>query len=136
MNKKRIISFITALLIIASMVTFAFATGETAPADAATAEGEAYWYTGLLTSPIPMMVIMFALLYFVLIRPENKRKKETAKMRDGLKVGDEITTIGGIVGKISNVKDEKITIETGADKCKICIMKWAVSSVSTKEKAE
>ena len=62
-----------------------------------------------------MLVVMIAVFYFLLIRPENKRKKEAEQMRSAVKNGDQITTIGGIVGKVVNVKDDKFVIETGAD---------------------
>ena len=75
-----------------------------------------------------MLVLMFAMLYFFMIRPENKRKKEAQNMRDSLAVGDEITTIGGITGTICAVKENTIVIETGADRVRIEFTKWAVSS--------
>jgi preprotein translocase subunit YajC len=75
-----------------------------------------------------MLVLMFAMLYFFMIRPENKRKKEAQNMRDSLSVGDEITTIGGITGTICAVKENTIVIETGADRVRIEFTKWAVSS--------
>ncbi len=75
-----------------------------------------------------MLVAMIAIFYFMLIRPENKRKKETEKMRSELAVGDVITTIGGIVGTICAVKENAIVIETGADRVRIEFSKWAVSS--------
>ena len=81
--------------------------------------------------PIVMMVIMVAILYFVLIRPENKRKKEAEQMRAALKVGDEITTIGGITGKVVNIKDDKFVIESGADQVRIEFAKWALSTNDT-----
>lgn len=77
---------------------------------------------------IIMLVAMIAIMYFLLIRPENKRKKEAAAMRAALAVGDEITTIGGITGTICAVKEETIVIETGADRVRIEFTKWAVSS--------
>ena len=77
---------------------------------------------------IVMLVVMIAALYFLMIRPENKRKKEAQKMRDELAVGDEITTIGGIIGTICAVKESTIVIETGADRVRIEFTKWAVSS--------
>lgn len=77
---------------------------------------------------IIMIVVMIAIFYFMLIRPENKRKKEMADMRSSLAVGDEITTIGGIVGTICAIKDKSIVIETGADRVRLEMMKWAVSS--------
>ncbi len=77
---------------------------------------------------IIMLVMMFALLYFMMIRPENKRKKEAQAMRDSLAVGDEITSIGGLTGTICAVKENTIVIETGADRVRIEMTKWAVSS--------
>ena len=65
---------------------------------------------------VGMLVVMLAIFYFMLIRPENKKKKELAKMRSELAVGDEITTIGGIIGTICAVKEESIVIETSADR--------------------
>ena len=81
-----------------------------------------------LTGTVIMLVAMFALLYFVMIRPENKRKKEAEQMRSNLKVGDDITTIGGITGKVVSVKDDRFVIETGADQVRIEFAKWALSS--------
>lgn len=77
---------------------------------------------------ILLLVLMFAMLYFFMIRPENKRKKEAQNMRDSLTVGDEITTIGGITGTICAVKENTIVIESGADRVRIELTKWAVSS--------
>ena len=74
------------------------------------------------------LVLMFAVLYFFMIRPENKRKKDAQNLRDSLKVGDVITTIGGVVGTICKVDENTIVIETGADRVRIEFTKWAVSS--------
>jgi preprotein translocase subunit YajC len=78
-----------------------------------------------------MIVLMLAVFYFLLIRPENKKKKAVEQMRNSLKVGDEITTIGGITGTICALKDETIVIETGADRVRIEFTKWAVSNKGT-----
>ena len=96
---------------------------------------------GDLTSTIIMLVIMLGVFYFLLIRPENKRKKEQEQMRSALKNGDQITTIGGITGTVVNVKDDKFVIETGADQVRIEFAKWALSTNETaaaaaKEKAK
>lgn len=80
---------------------------------------------------VAMMVILMAVFYFLLIRPENKKKKETAKMRSELAVGDEITTIGGVLGTICAVKEETIVIETGADRVRIEFTKWAIANKGT-----
>ena len=82
-------------------------------------------------SMILMIVVMIAIFYFLLIRPENKKKKAAAKMRSELAVGDEIITIGGVVGTICAVKEETIVIETSADRVRIEFTKWAVSTKGT-----
>ena len=82
-------------------------------------------------SMIVMLVVMLAVFYFMLIRPENKRKKEAEKMRSELTVGDVITSIGGIIGTICAVKESTIVIESGADRVRIELAKWAVSSKGT-----
>lgn len=81
-----------------------------------------------LTTLIPLILII-AVFYFFMIRPENKKKKQAAEMRANLKVGDVITTIGGVIGTICAVKDETIVIETGADRVRIEFTKWAISTV-------
>lgn len=86
----------------------------------------------LLTMMLPI-ILVFVVFYFFLIRPEKKRKKQITEMRDALRVGDEVVTIGGIIGKITNIKDEQITLETGADRNKIRIMRWAISSPVEKD---
>jgi len=86
--------------------------------------------TSMMPSII-MMVVMVAVFYFLLIRPENKRKKEAESMRNAVKTGDEITTIGGIVGKVVNVKDDKIVIETSADQVRLELAKWSISTNET-----
>ena len=77
---------------------------------------------------IIMLVVMIAVFYFMMIRPENKRKKEAEAMRSALKVGDKITTIGGIMGTVVDVKDDKFVIETSADRVRIEFQKWALST--------
>lgn len=71
---------------------------------------------------------MIAIFYFLLIRPENKRKKEAEALRSALKKGDKVTTIGGIVGTVVDVKEDKFVIETGADQVRIELAKWALST--------
>ena len=83
---------------------------------------------GSMISTIVMLVVMLGVFYFMLIRPENKRKKEADKMRAAVKVGDEIITIGGIVGTVVNVKEDRIVLETSADRVRIEFTKWAISS--------
>lgn len=84
-----------------------------------------------LGSTIVMMLVMLAVFYFMLIRPENKRKKEAENMRSSIRTGDSITTIGGIIGTVVDVKESKIVIETSADRVRVELAKWAVSSNET-----
>jgi len=84
-----------------------------------------------LFGTIVMLVLMVGVFYFMLIRPENKRKKENEKMRNSVKVGDKITTIGGICGTIVSVKDDKIVIETSADQVRMELVKWSLSTNET-----
>ena len=77
---------------------------------------------------IIMIVLLFAVFYFFLIRPENKKKKQLQQMRSSLQVGDQITTIGGMVGKVVSIKDDMITFETGEDRVRLQIMRWAIST--------
>jgi len=78
---------------------------------------------------IIMLIVMVAIMYFLMIRPENKRKKKAQEMRDSLKKGDVITSIGGIIGKIVSVSKDTIVIETSEDRVRMELTKWAVSSV-------
>ena len=80
-----------------------------------------------------IMIAVFAIMYFILIRPENKRKKAAEQMRDNLSLGDEIVTIGGMTGKIVQITEETVTFETGEDRVRIQIKKWAIQ---TNERAE
>ena len=78
---------------------------------------------------IIVIVAMIAIFYFFMIRPEKKKKKALADMRDALSVGDSITTIGGIMGKVVSVDGEKITFETSEDRVRVQVAKWAISTV-------
>ena len=82
--------------------------------------------------PILLIVGMFVLLYFFMIRPQKKREKEDAAMRDAVQVGDEVTTIGGIIGKVISVKGETFVLETTKDKTKIRFLKGAIRSVDVR----
>lgn len=81
---------------------------------------------------IIMLVVMVAVFYFFMYRPQKKQEKETNNMRNSLQVGDEITTIGGIVGKVVNIKDPIVDIETGRNGTKIRILKSAIKCVDVK----
>lgn len=88
--------------------------------------------TGGMIQLVLTTLILVAAFYFILIRPQNKKQKEEEQMRSGLEIGDEITTIGGIVGRVVNINDndDSMIIETGADRTKIKLKKWALSSVN------
>lgn len=83
-------------------------------------------YGGIL-----MLVVLFVLMYFFILRPQKKKQKEEQKMRDDVRVGDQITTIGGIVGRVVTVRDDSLVIETGADRNKMTVKKWALQSNET-----
>lgn len=79
-----------------------------------------------------MLVALFAVMYFLLIRPQQKKDKEIKAMREALKVGDEILTIGGIYGRIVRIREDRLVIQVGADKTKLEIAKWSVNNVEKK----
>jgi len=87
-------------------------------------------------SPIIMIVAFGLIFYFLIYRPQKKQEKETARMRNELKIGDEISTNGGILGRIIKIKDDIVTIETGSDKNRLKIFKWAVRAVEIPADAE
>ncbi|MTI47792.1 MAG: preprotein translocase subunit YajC [Firmicutes bacterium] len=74
-------------------------------------------------------ILLLAVFYFLVIRPQQKKNKQINEMRNSLKVGDEITTIGGIYGKVLKIKEDVVTVEVGADKFKMNITKWAIGTV-------
>lgn len=80
-----------------------------------------------------LIVVFIAVIYFLMIRPQKKRDKETREMRDALKPGDEILTIGGIKGKIVRIKDDTVTIAVGSDKVKLDFVKSAIGTVINKD---
>lgn len=79
------------------------------------------------------LIILIVIMYFLLIRPQKKREKAITAMRNSIKVGDDITTIGGIIGKVVKIKDDVLTIQVGADKTKFEVMRWAISKVNSDE---
>lgn len=99
----------------------------------ATAEGS----SGSSFTMIIMMVVMLVVMYFIMIRPQKKKQQEEQKLRDSVQIGDEITTIGGINGRVVTVKEDSIVLETGADRVKMKIMRWAIQTNNTaNERAE
>ena len=120
MNNKimKILSLVLTLVLVCAMFTGCM--------PAADASGEAAGGAGY--SSIIMLVVMIAVFYFFMIRPENKKRKKLEEMRNELGVGDRITTIGGIVGKIVDISGDLITFETGEDRVRIQVTKWAIST--------
>ncbi len=85
-------------------------------------------------SPITMILLlvgMMVVMYFIMIRPQKKKQAEDQKLRDSVQIGDEITTIGGINGRVVTVKEDSIVIETGADRTKMKLMRWAIQTNDT-----
>lgn len=89
-----------------------------------------------LVSSIIMMVIVFGLMYFIMIRPQKKKEKEAKEMRDNLQIGDEVTTIGGITGIVVRKTEDTVVIETGGDRSKIRVKTWAISENATVHDAQ
>ena len=84
---------------------------------------------------IGLIVVMIAVFYFMIIRPENKRKKQAEDMRNSLKKGERITTIGGMVGRVVQVNDATVVFETSEDRVRIEIAKWGIQSTESMEQA-
>jgi len=89
-------------------------------------EGSSNWLS------IGMIVLLFVMLYFFMIRPQKKQQKRDEEMRGALQIGDEVTTIGGIIGKVTSIKGETFVLETTKDKTKIRFLKGAIRSVDVK----
>lgn len=87
-------------------------------------------FDSLLTTLLPFGLVI-VVLYFLMIRPQRKKEKKAADMRNNLQIGDEITTVGGIVGIVFSIKEDTIVIETGGDRSKIRIKRWAIQSNDT-----
>lgn len=84
-------------------------------------------YVAILGSVLPL-ILLFVVFYFFLIRPQKKRDKAEKEMRDSIKVGDEISTIGGFIGKVVSIKDDTLVIESSADRTKLKLYRWAIRS--------
>lgn len=91
---------------------------------------------GGMMSTILIMVLMVVVFYFVLIRPQKKREKQTSQMRSSIEIGDGVTTVGGIIGRVVSIKDETLLVETGSDRTKVRIQRWAVQEVEKLELEE
>ena len=103
-----------------------------AAADAATESGDQI--SGLMATLVQFgpIVLVLVLMYFLMIRPQQKKQKEEQKMRNNLRVGDELTTIGGIKGRVVAIKDDTIMLESSNDRTKLQFEKWAIQTVHTK----
>jgi len=129
MKAKKILSVLLAVCLMACIFSGCAASGTTADASA----------TGGMASSLVMMAMLFVIMYFFMIRPEKKRKKQAEEMRNNVEVGDKITTIGGMVGRVVHVTNDRITFETGEDRVRIEVTKWALSSndgKGSKEKSD
>ena len=94
------------------------------------ADGTGNSLGSMLTMFLPLILI-FVIMYFFMIRPQKKQERKEAQMRDSLQVGDEVTTIGGIIGRVVSIKEETIVIETGSDRVKIKMLKSSIASNET-----
>ncbi len=86
-----------------------------------------------MMSTILMLVVFIAIFWFFIIRPQKKKDQQTKEMQNSVAVGDKVTTIGGMCGKVCSVKDDSIILETGADKVRVVYKKWAIGSVDSKK---
>ena len=96
----------------------------------AAANGGSGGWLVMLIQLLPL-VLIFVVFYFLLIRPPKKRDKETQKMRNSVQVGDEVITAGGIIGRVVSIKEDNVVIETGNDRSKVRIKRWAIQSNET-----
>ena len=101
----------------------------TALLETTAAATESSWIL-MLVQLLPILLII-VVMYFILIRPQKKREKEVQKMRNSLQVGDEGTTSGGIIGRVVSLREDTVVIETGSDRSKIRVKRWAIQSNET-----
>ena len=120
--------------ILATVLGVIFAMFAFAGCNMAAADGTTTGASGITS--IVMMVVIIAVFYFLMIVPEKKRKKKAQEMRDSIEVGDKIVTIGGITGKIVQITEDTITFETGEDRVRLQVKKWAISTTAKMEAAE
>ncbi len=133
---KKLLASAFALAMSLALATGAFAEGAvttTAAASDATAASAGLFGNAM---PLIMIVVLIAVFYFFMIRPEQKKRKAAEEMRSNLSVGDKITTIGGMVGKIVDISNDLITFETGEDRVRIQVTKWAISTNSIQKQEE
>lgn len=133
--KNKFVMIVSSALTTASTACF-FAMNTFAEDEAAADTAQAAGGNSFLTFVLPLL-LMFVLLYFMAIRPQKKQEKEAKEMQDSIRVGDEIVTNGGIVGMVVRIGDDNVVIETGGERNKIRIKKWAIAeNVSASERAK
>lgn len=88
------------------------------------------------SSTLIILVVFFVMMWLLMVRPEKKKQKKVEEMRKALAVGDEVVTIGGIMGKVVHVTEEDVTLETGEDRVRVQVKKWAISTNVKAEAAE
>lgn len=130
MKKIKKILFTTAIMA-GTLMSFVVSAAEESPAaDQDSAKG------GLLGSFLPiiaMYALLFGAMYFILIRPQRKRQKKEDELRNSVILGDNITTIGGVTGRVVQIKDDEITIESSIDRTLLTFKKWAIRDVQKLE---
>ena len=97
-----------------------------------TAAGEGGSGLGSMLGMFLPLIFVFVIMYFLVIRPQKKQERQEAQMRDSLQVGDEVTTIGGIIGRVVSIKDETFTLETSRDRTKMRFVRSAIKSVDVR----
>lgn len=94
----------------------------------AEAQGGSMW---LMLAQLLPIILIFVIMYFLLIRPQKKKEKQAQEMRNNLQVGDEVITVGGIIGRVVSVREDTVVVETGSDRSKVRIKRWAIQSNET-----
>lgn len=134
-NGKRILALVMCVCLIAAVLAGCVPAGTTGGEGGAAGEGATGTEGGTgmagfgIGTIVIYLLVIILVFYFFMIRPEKKRKKKNEEMRNSLAVGNNITTIGGMVGKVVNVSGDFVTFETGEDRVRIKIAKWGISSV-------
>lgn len=130
--KKMLAVCFGVVMAVSTMAMTAFAEGEAAAGDGTTGNA----WLQLLGSMLPF-IIAIALMYLILFRPQKKREQEAQKMRDNVRVGDEICTAGGLIGIVIRVADDTVVMETGGERSKIRVKKWAIhENITQMEEAQ
>ena len=102
-----------------------------------TANGGEVDTMGMLLGTFGPIILMFVVFYFLLIRPQKKREQEVQKMREAIEVGDEVVTIGGIVGRVVSIKEDTLVVETSAERSKLGLARWAIQqNITAVERAD